>query len=122
MEKFTVLYVYSSYDSVMPVSMILRASGLEVVSTTYESNILDAISDLPEIAIVVLDHMDSIEYLEYCKQLKNDSRTRNAPIIVFVVNEIISREQVIAAGADLYIIPPIDPVWFKETIAGYLKK
>jgi CheY-like chemotaxis protein len=117
-KKSTALYVCPSYDSRMVISVLLKSLDLDVVITTYEANILDEINSLPEINIVVLDHVYSIEHLEWCNQLKSDARTKHAPIIAVIANENISQDQLAKLEIDFYVRTPVDINWFQELVTS----
>jgi CheY-like chemotaxis protein len=121
-KKLAALYVCHSYDSLMVISVILKLLDLEVIITTYETIILDEINKLPEIKIVVLDDVQNAEDLEWCDRLKNDARTKNAPIIVVLNKENISHSQLDKFNIDLYMKTPVDINSFEEIVRRYVHK
>lgn len=121
-KKRTALYVCPAYDSRMVISFLLRSLDLDVVTTTYEGNMLEEFNTLPEIDIVVLDHLQSMEHLEWCSQLKSDARTENSPIIAVLANENISQDEIAKLKIDFYTRTPVDIDSFQKIITRYIDK
>ena len=116
------LYVHPGYESLIFVAYALGAAGFKTITATYDSNILEGISDFSNLDVIVFDQMREMEYLNYCSKLKNNERTKNIPIIVIVDNEDITQDQVISSGADKYLKTPLDIIAFRENITAYLRR
>ena len=75
-------------------------------------------------ALVVLDLMlPKMPGLEVCKALKNDSATKQIPIIMLTAKSLSADRVVgLTAGADDYIIKPFDPVELVARVKSALRR
>lgn len=88
------------------VDVITAESGVEALLTIGERK--------PD--LVVLDiMMPGMNGIEVCKRLKSNRRTRGIRIVAITGNyDPRLREQILAAGADLYFTKPFDMVQFRD--------
>jgi CheY-like chemotaxis protein len=66
--------------------------------------------------------MPRLDGFEVCRRLKNDAATRRIPVIqkTSVYRDPDHRRQGLAAGADEYLVDPIDPEVLIETVRRLL--
>lgn len=113
-------YVYPDHESRIFAAHALGAAGFKTILSTYRPNLLEEISHLAHLDVIVFDRVREMEHLNYCRQLKNDERTKNIPLIVIVANPEITQDQVISSGADNYLPSPLNLDLFQEIISAYL--
>jgi CheY-like chemotaxis protein len=119
-EKFIALYIDGSYQSRLLIPRLLQSFGFETILADYAENIFEQVDRLPRLDIIVLDDVYDVKCLEYCVQLKASERTKNIPLIVIVVNDKVTQEKVMEAGADKYLRVPIAIEEFQDIINSYL--
>jgi CheY-like chemotaxis protein len=93
--------------------------GGEALDYLYErGRYQDRGSESPR-AILLDLHMPRVDGWEVLRQVKSDERLKSIPIVVFSSS---SRESDIRncydLGANAYVVKPIDPIIFQETIAA----
>ena len=107
--QHSVLVVDDVEASRYAISRALRAAGFRTVEASAGAQALE----LAEyVSAVVLDvHLPDLHGFEVCRLLREKPATAGVPIVhvsaVYVTSEDISIGQ--AAGADAYMIAPVDP-------------
>ena len=99
----------------------LHAEGFTVLSAhNGEDAFKLAVEERPD--LVILDvKMPGQGGVETCRELKNDPRTRNIPVILLTAMAAREdRETGLAAGADRYITKPFSPQKVVETVLELL--
>ncbi len=111
-KKQTALYVYD-FVSVLIVPHLLRRFGWNCITAVYKDNFLEiAAAQQPD--IIILDQLSDSD-LEFCRQLKNDEKTKNIRLIVVTFgDENISKA--IKAGADGHLNAPVSILDFQNII------
>jgi len=103
--------------------LMLARDGYEVIEAeTGEQVLARAVDSSP--ALILLDiMMPGINGFETCRQLKSDGRSRRVPVIfVSALTDRQSREQGIRAGADDYVVKPIDPKDLRRRIQTVIQQ
>ena len=105
-----VLVIDDEEDVADLVGQMLEMSG-HVVATAVdgEAGVASAQTAPPDVAIVDL-MLPGIDGFEVCRQLRSDSRTRRARLLVLSgLHRADVRERAAAAGADRFLAKPFDP-------------
>jgi PAS domain S-box-containing protein len=93
------------------VSRTLRKDGFEVIeAATGEDALALAERELPD--LVLLDvNLPDIHGFDVARRLKSGERTRATPILQLSASAIRSEDRIdgLAAGADAYLVEPVDP-------------
>jgi len=99
----------------------LHAEGFDVLSAhSGEDAFNKAVNESPH--LVILDvMMPGQGGIETCRQLKQDQRTADIPVVLLTAKSSSQdREAGLAAGADKYITKPFSPVKVIETVQDIL--
>ena len=93
------------------VSRTLRKAGFEVIeAATGEEALMLADRESPD--LVLLDvNLPDIHGYEVARRLKSGNRTRNTPILQLSASAVRSEDRIggLAAGADAYLVEPVEP-------------
>lgn len=76
-----------------------------------------AIESIPN--IIILDDVRSEYHLDKCRWLRANEKTRSIPIIAISNFPEITQEKVVEAGANSFLITPIDINEFIDVIETY---
>jgi DNA-binding response OmpR family regulator len=88
------------------ITMLLQTEGYCVGATSNGDSINFIKTELPD--LVLLDIcMVGVSGLDICRKLKNESRTRNVPIIMISAGKD-AKQSAVNAGADDFIAKPFD--------------
>lgn len=119
----TILVVEDETDILHLVEYHLKAEDYAVLTAQDGIKALDlAIEQLP--ALIVLDLMlPGLDGLEVCKALKQNSKTKNIPIVMLTAKgEEVDRIVGLELGADDYIVKPFSPRELTLRIRAILKR
>lgn len=123
MSKHDILVIEDEDDIVELVSFHLKREGYAVVAAmTGEEGLRAVRRALP--ALIVLDRMlPGIDGLEVCRQLQQDSVTRDIPIVMLTAkNEEIDIITGLEVGADDYITKPFSPKVLLARVRAILRR
>lgn len=99
-------------------SIMLEDAGYEVITTVDGQTVKEVKDKLPD--LILLDiWMSGMDGRDICRSLKNNSKTKSIPIIMFSANkdtEKIAKE----AGADGFIAKPFDMTEMLELVEKHL--
>jgi CheY-like chemotaxis protein len=105
-----ILIVDDEKDTVGLAKLVLENAGAEIFCAYNGEELWEGLDDgrwgFPDLILLDLKmpHMDGIEV---CKKLKNDSKFKRIPILVFTAKiSKDAREEATSAGADGYITKP----------------
>ena len=92
---------------------VIAKDGEQALSRVFSGNLPD---------LILLDiMMPGIDGYEVCRQLKDDPRTKNIPVIfISAMNEVGDEEKGLSTGAVDYITKPISPPIVKARIRTHL--
>lgn len=105
-----ILVVDDDVDSLKLIGLMLQRSGYEVITANSGLNALNrSVGDNPD--LIILDvMMPDMDGYEVCRRLRNDTRTRSIPIIMFTAKTLIDDKVAgFEAGADDYLTKPTHP-------------
>ena len=91
-------------------STVLRRAGFDVILVGDGESALESVRETHPRLILVNLHLPGIDGCEVCRRLKADEETRPIPVVVISADR--TRESVLRAleaGADDFLIKPIDP-------------
>jgi CheY-like chemotaxis protein len=117
----TILVVDDRPDSRYATTRVLAGAGFDVRETATGRDALRLARTAPD--LIVLDiALTDIDGFEVCRRLKNDAATRRIPVIqkTSVYRDPDHRRQGLAAGADEYLVDPIEPELLIETVRRFL--
>jgi PAS domain S-box-containing protein len=101
----------------------LRQHGFEVIdASTGEDGLRLGVSEQPD--LVLLDvNLPDIHGFDVARRLKSDERTRTIPILQISASfvQMEHRMQGLAAGADAYLVEPVDPGELVANIRALLR-
>ena len=106
----TVLIVEDEQDIANMIEYNLRREGYATrITATGEEALSSIASAAPDIALLDL-MLPGVDGLEVCRQLKQDSRTRDIPIIMLTArSEDVDTITGLELGADDYVTKPFSP-------------
>jgi len=102
-------------------SMILRGEEVSIsTARTGEDGL--RITDEEHPNLVILDvNMPGISGFEVCERIKSRPSTREIPGIFHSVNSrVVDKKRGISLGAEEYLLKPVQPVEFLNTVRRYL--
>jgi CheY-like chemotaxis protein len=117
----TILVVDDRPDTRYATTRVLAGAGFDVRETATGRDALRLARTSPD--LIVLDiALTDIDGFEVCRRLKSDAATRAIPVIqkTSVYRDPDHRRQGMAAGADEYLIDPIEPDVLIETVRRFL--
>jgi len=82
------------------------------------SALLTSVRTAPPALIVTEALLPMLDGFQVCRQLKTDPQTAHIPILLFTW--LLARERARQAGADAFLLKPLDAPVFLETIQGLL--
>jgi len=102
-----VLIVDDDEDLLEMVSMMLRASGMEVWGLTNGDGLIAAIeAHSPQIILMDI-YMGEQDGRQLCRKIKNSTLYRNLPVILYSAGNI-PPASITASGADFFLNKPFD--------------
>jgi two-component system, OmpR family, alkaline phosphatase synthesis response regulator PhoP len=115
----TVLIVDDDEDLLILIQHALSVEGFDPICSPNGVNIMSIIARKhPD--IVLLDiHMNGVDGVSICKELKRNPETASTPIIMFSANDNIKAIS-LEGGADGYITKPFKSDDFRETLRRVL--
>jgi CheY-like chemotaxis protein len=117
----TVLVVDDRPDSRYATTRVLASAGFDVRETATGRDALRLARSSPD--VIVLDvALTDIDGFEVCRRLKDDATTRAIPVIhkTGVYRDPEHRRLGLAAGADVYLVDPVDPEVLVDTVRRLL--
>ena len=117
----TILVVDDRPDTRYATTRVLAGAGFDVRETATGRDALRLARTAPD--LIVLDiALTDIDGFEVCRRLKSDVATRAIPVIqkTSVYRDDAHRRQGLAAGADEYLIDPIEPQVLIEIVRRFL--
>jgi CheY-like chemotaxis protein len=106
----TVLVVDDDVRNIFSLSKSLESYGMNVISAIDGKEALRQLEATPKVDMVLMDMMmPELDGYETTKQLRQNRRFRNLPVIAVTAKAMTGdREKCIAAGASDYITKPVD--------------
>ncbi|MFH2145877.1 MAG: response regulator [Candidatus Omnitrophota bacterium] len=99
----------------------LEKEGYEVLSATDGRVALDIIQNRKPDLVLLDVFIPSLDGYEVCKCVKEDTKLRHIPVILFTASEpTIVAHKGKEVGADDYIIKPFDPEQLLEKIKKFI--
>ena len=117
----TILVVDDRPDTRYATTRILAGAGFDVRETATGRDALRLARNSPD--LIVLDiALTDIDGFEVVRRLKGDVVTRAIPVIhkTSVYRDSDHRRQGLAAGADEYLVDPVEPEVLVETVRRFL--
>jgi signal transduction histidine kinase len=109
-DKATILAVDDNPESLALLATMLTRAGFRVLPADSGELALAAVAANPPDLILLDVHMDGIDGLEVCRQLKADEETRQVPIVlVSAFADMRERVEGLRLGAADYITKPFEP-------------
>ena len=110
-ETSRILVVDDNAPGRYALSRTLRKAGFEVIEAATGQEAL-TLTDRERPDLVLLDvNLPDIHGFEVARRLKSGDRTRTTPILQLSASAIRSEDRIdgLAAGADAYLVEPVDP-------------
>jgi hypothetical protein len=106
----TILVVDDRPDTRYATTRVLAGAGYDVRETATGRDALRLARTSPDLIVLDVALLD-IDGFEVCRRLKSDAVTRAIPIIqkTAVYKDPEHRRQGLAAGADEYLVDPVEP-------------
>jgi CheY-like chemotaxis protein len=117
----TILVVDDRPDTRYATTRVLTGAGFDVRETATGRDALRLARTSPD--LIVLDiALTDIDGFDVCRRLKSDVATRAIPVVhkTAVYRDPEHRRQGLAAGADEYLIDPIEPEVLIQTVRRFL--
>ena len=111
--KSKILIIEDDKQSLYMLTFLLESNNYEVIQSTNGLNGIANAKNFKPAAIILDIQLPEINGYEVAKELKESDETRNIPIIVvtsFAMNS--DKIKALEAGADGFIVKPIDPDTF----------
>ncbi len=105
-------------------SLVLQSAGFRTIEADTGPQAFDAIS-LHSPALVLLDvNLPGFDGFEVCRRIKADRRTRSIPVVHISAARVADADLVhgLEAGADTYLVAPVDPAVLIATIRSLLQR
>ena len=118
----TILVVDDSEANRYAVARGLRAQGFATLEAATGE---EALQLAPQAAAVVLDvNLPDIPGLEVCRRLRSDAATATLPVVHVSAVYVTRHHQAMAglAGADEYMLSPVDPQALARTLDGLIAR
>ena len=117
----TILVVDDRPDTRYATTRVLAGAGYDVRETATGRDALRLARTLPDLIVLDVALLD-IDGFEVCRRLKSDATTRGIPVIqkTAVYKDSDHRRQGLAAGADEYLVDPVDPSVLVATVKRLL--
>ena len=122
-ETSRILVVDDNTPSRYAVSRTLRKEGFEVIEAATGADALE-IADQEQPDLVLLDvNLPDLHGFDVARRLKSAERTRLTPILHLSASAIKSEDRIdgLAAGADAYLVEPVDPGELVANIRALLR-
>jgi CheY-like chemotaxis protein len=119
-EHYSVLVVDDHTPNRYAVARGLRAAGFKTVEAASGAQALDLAQ---YVSAVVLDvHLPDVHGLEVCRLLRANPGTASLPIVHVSAVYVTKQDQIAAraAGADAYLVSPVDPAVLVQTLADVI--
>ena len=111
-------------DNMITRKLISNMLASEKYHVLTAENGVEALEIVPqeELDLIITDfHMPQMDGITLVKNLKSQPSTRNIPIIMLTAeNEVESEVEVLGAGADDYLVKPVDPKRFLARVRKFL--
>jgi DNA-binding response OmpR family regulator len=121
-EQFSVLVVDDDEAARYSIARGLRASGYRTVEASAGAEALE----LAEyVSAVVLDiHLPDLVGFEVCRLIRSNDATSTLPVVHVSAKYVSQEDRVtgMAAGADDYLVAPVDPAQLASVIDGLLAR
>jgi len=103
-------------------TMIMENSGYEVIQATNGVEaLLTMHNESPDLVLLDIE-MPIMDGIECCRQIKQDETFKDVKVIIVTTRSEYSKiSEAFAAGADDYIIKPIEPNELREKVKDLLK-
>lgn len=104
------------------VARILRSAGLTVWEAGRGREALALAEEIPD--LIILDvNLPDMDGMEVCRRIKSSQRTSCIPVLHLTASKIQSRHRVqgLDAGADGYLIQPVEPEELIATVQALLR-
>lgn len=97
---------------------ILKNAGFDVISAIDGADGIEKLFKTPEINLIVSDiNMPNMDGYTMIEKIRMDEQFEDLPIIIISTeNEAADKQRGYDAGADVYIVKPIDPNILIENI------
>ena len=117
----TVLVVEDNDMNMQLVEYLLEEGGFGILKATSGEEALRVTSESTPDLILMDIHLPGMDGLSVVRQMKEDSRTRNVPILALTAHAMRGdRDRFLQAGCDGYISKPIDVKTFIPALERYL--
>ncbi len=120
--KPLILHVDDEYIILSTLKLILESLGLDVIqANTGPDGIKIAAKEKP--SLILLDAMMPVmDGYETCIKLKRDPKTKDIPVIMLTgLDTVKDVEQAMAAGANSYLVKPIERNRLKAKLENFIK-
>jgi DNA-binding response OmpR family regulator len=114
-----ILTVDDSPDILDCIDIILTMEGYKVVTSQDPENILNNIFKYSPDLILLDIQMGEINGLDVCRELKNNSYTKNIPVVMVSSDDNIYKS-ISDYGADDFLLKPFDCQQLTDLAAKYL--
>lgn len=103
-------------------SMILENSGYDIIEATNGVEaLLTMHNESPDLVLLDIE-MPIMDGIECCRQIKQDESFKDVKVIIVTTRSEYSKiSEAFAAGADDYIIKPIEPKELRDKVKELLK-
>ena len=104
-------------------SHMLKAMGYRTIVADSARSCLDLAASEQVDAYIVDVQMPEVDGLAVCRELRASERSRLSPIICMTAaGEAAHVNTAFAAGADDYVVKPVNPVVLKARLAGHVER
>lgn len=97
---------------------ILKNAGFDVISAIDGADGIEKLFKAPDIKLIISDiNMPNMDGYTMIEKIREDPQFEDLPIIIISTeNEAMDKQKGYDAGADVYIVKPIDPNILIENI------
>lgn len=121
-DRARILVVDDLEENVRLLQHFLEPKGYDVHCAYTGEQALTAVDQFPPDVVLLDLVMPGIDGFEVCQRLKADAETRHIPIIILTgLSEVQANVRALEAGADDFLIKPIDSVLLDARIRNSLR-
>lgn len=102
---------------------ILQQAGFEVIEASTGQDALTLVSKKNPMIVLLDVNLPDVSGFEICRKIKTDPKTRATPVLHISASSVQPSHQVhgFEAGADAYLVEPVDPGLLIATINAFLR-
>jgi DNA-binding response OmpR family regulator len=121
--KEKILIVDDDVDTLRLIGLMLQRQGYQIVAANHGNQALRMARDEAPDLILLDIMMPDLDGYEVTRRIRKDNQTRDIPILLFTAKSLVEdRVTGLEAGADGYLVKPVQPHQLFEQIKDILER